>query len=292
MIDIYPEDSKEFIPTLSDSQTEGISENEPIVPVVPEGTDSSEKESEPSDFDLSALQKRLEDVQAQAATRADLENLKRQAGHVPALQREIADLKAELSKHDANRERLDVLEDLLIDALPVDRAERYEQERAQRGQASALDEKLQPILDRLDQVAGRQTAPEPEEVDPRYAAYAAAVELANNAVTKYAEEKGIDPTSIPAEVYQRAQAASSGDLAAATREVLKYVDEQVATTAAVDRRTERKEAASGGTPKERQGSMGQYDFSTIAGLAQAKKDGAIDSAKFMEEYRRLRGGVI
>ncbi len=262
--------------------------------VAPVKTDETHgEETSKSTFDTEALSRRIEEVSSTAATRAELESLRRQAGHVPALQSEIAALKEAYAKNADYAVRVDALEQMLLDALPADQAGKITEQRAQRAQESSTDARFSEletrILDRLDTVAPKRT--EEELKDPRVAAYEAAANAASQQIHAYATELGVDPTEIPAGVYEQAQRGAGGDLVKATEEVIAWIDERATAADAEARRTTRAGDASGGNPAVRAGATGQYDLSTVSGLSAARHDEAITSEQFIEGWRKLRGGI-
>lgn len=274
----------------NDSREGDASDVEAQLPVDAELNDSSEDDVETTEPDLSSLRKAFEDVRAQTATRAEIESLRRQAGHVPALQRQIAELEGKLAQFDRVTERLDAYEMMLLDTLPPDGAERLISERSARTQEQLLDEKLKPILEKIAEPPATAT----DTVDTNAYAMAeleARITAATTFVKTEASRLGVDPETIPPEVWAGAQQKHGLDLEQASLEVLKYVNEQARKGSASDRRSARKEAAEGPSPSERSGSLGQYDLTTLKGAAQARKDGAITSEQFMETYRRIQRGL-
>ena len=269
---------------MADSQKAGASENDEIVVVTPPEDPSGELEATDQP-DLSELREQFAQVKSNIATRAEIESLKRQAGHVPTLQRELAELKAQQAESAILRDRLDAYELLLMDVLPPTVAGEVESQRQSRTQEQMLDEKLKPILERLE-------APPVEEPSENFAVWElrGRLDAATAFVKQQATKVGIDPESIPSEVWAGAQNKHGLDVEAATLDVLQYVNEQASKGSASDRRTERKAAASGGNPGERSGAMGQYDMTTLKGAAQARRDGAIDSEEFMKVFRRVQSG--
>lgn len=273
----------------NDSQGAGASvENEEVLNVTPPDDSSSSDDVEANEPDLSELRRAFNEVKTQTATRAEIDSLKRQAGHVPALQKQIASLEAKLAQYDSVQSRLDAYELMLLDVLPTESAERVEAQRQARTQEQILDEKLKPLLEKFETKAPDE---EPEEANFAMLEFQARVEAATNFVKTQAQKAGVDPDSIPPEVWVNAQQKHGLDLEQASLEVLKYVNEQAQRGSASDRRTERKEAASGGNPAERSGAMGQYDMTTLKGAAQARKDGAITSEEFMEVYKKVQRGL-
>lgn len=277
----------------NDSQGAGASGDEQkTLPVTPPDDSSSDEieVTETTEPDLSSLRQAFEEVRAQTATRAEIDSLRRQAGHVPALQSKIAELEGKLARFEQMDDRLNAYELMLLDVLPADTAEKVETQREARTQEKLLDAKLKPILERLDEAKPAQI-PDPSGADD-YATWElkGRIDAATAFVKSEATKLGIDPESIPSEVWSGAQQKHGLDLEAATLEVLQYVNEQARKGSASDRRTERKAAAEGGNPSERAGAMGQYDMTTLKGAAQARKDGAITSEQFMEVYRRVQSG--
>lgn len=272
---------------MSDSQKVGASEDEVLV-TPPEDSSTDEVEAKDPEPDLTGLRKEFDTVRAQTATRAEIDSLRRQAGHVPSLQSKVAELEGKLSRYDSIADRLDAYELLLMDVLPPESVEKVESQRAGRTTEELLDAKLKPLLERLEP----STTTEEPDVATTYAQWElqGRIDAATAFVKSEATKAGIDPDSIPSEVWQGAQAKHGLDLEACTLEVLNYVNEQAKQGSASTRRAERKAAAEGGNSPERAGAMGQYDMSTLQGAAKARKDGAITSEQFMEVFRRVQSG--
>lgn len=276
----------EVKPGLATTGTEGAS-------AASTTTDEQKPEEKaPSTFDADALARRVEEVSSNSATKAEIESLRRQAGHVPALQSELATVKAELEQRKADAERLDALELMLMSSLPVDEAVKLETARSERVAGNALDQRFDAVMNRLEEIAPKGGGAANEEApDPRVAAYQAAASEATAAVHAYATEHGIDPVDIPAEVYQRAALEAKGDLVAASQSVAAWIDEKATAIKSEANRVQRASDAAGGDPKTREGAAGQYDLNTVSGLSAARRDGAITSEQFIEGYRKVRGGI-
>lgn len=274
---------------MPDSQQTAASEELEKLPVAP-ADDSSDNENEPTEDaspDLSKLHEEFQKVKAQTTSRAEIESLRRQAGHVPSLQKQVAELQAQIARYDSLSGRLDAYEQMLLDVLPTESVERVETQRQVRTTEELLDAKLKPILDKFE------TTEKPDEPDANTFAMwelEGRINAATAFVKAEATKVGVDPDSIPPEVWAGAQQKHGLDLEAATLEVLKFVNEQAKKGSASDRRAERKAAAEGGSPSERAGAMGQYDMTTLKGAAQARKDGAITPEQFMEVFRRVQSG--
>lgn len=253
---------------------------------------TGEQDSKPT-FDVEALTRRIEEVSSGAASRAEVETLRRAAGHVPTLQSEVASLKAELAQRKGDADRLDALEVLLTTVLPADEAARIETQRAERTRTVDEDARFDALAARLEARLPKESTDDADDTpaDPGIVAYRAAVAVATEQVHAYATELGIDPTDIPGEVYQKAQRDNGGDLVRASQAVIAWIDQQAEAASASARRATRAEDASGGDPSKRAGATGMYDLNTLSGLSQAKNAGAIDSTQFIEGWRRLRGGI-
>lgn len=183
-----------------------------------------------------------------AALNADITAIKRATGHIPGLQSRLDAVERAAKQVETlqatNKQlasRLDTLVTALSDAslITPGAAQSLLSERSDSN--SELLTKLSELEERLT----RGSEPEPEpDTDPRVAAYhAAQLAAADEAVFAYAKSKGYEG-EIPDAVFQRALAASPNDINSAALEVARWIDREIA---AVARRADRKDAASGGT---------------------------------------------
>ena len=182
-----------------------------------------------------------------AALNADLLAIKRATGHIPGLQSRLDAVERTFKQVESlqatNKQlasRLDSLVTALSDASLITPG-------AAQGLLSERSDSNSELLTKLSELEERLTRgadPEPEpDTDPRVAAYNAQLAAADEAVFAYAKTKGYEG-EIPDAVFQRALAASPNDINAAALEVARWIDREVA---AVARRADRKDAASGGT---------------------------------------------
>lgn len=184
---------------------------------------------------------------AAAALNADITAIKRATGHIPGLQSRLDAVERAAKQVETlqatNKQlasRLDTLVTALSDAslITPGAAQSLLSERSDSN--SELLTKISELEERLT----RGSEPESEpDIDPRVAAYNAQLQAADEAVFAYAKSKGYEG-EIPDAVFQRALAANPNNINDAALEVARWIDREVA---AVARRTERKDAASGGT---------------------------------------------
>lgn len=233
-----------------------------VDPTAEDSSNDADDTSAPEpDVNPDALRATLEAVR----TQSDLESLKRQAGHVPGLQREVADLKRSVSEITSLKEsnqhlagQVNTLLDMFAEAgVLTDR--QVQGLRPQRGDSNAdllaaIDGALEK---RLPTASTQANEPTPEQL-----AYMRQADAATAQVEKYAKDKGYDGESIPAAVYTRALEASRGDFTAAALDVMRYVDGELAKK---NRRAERADAASGGTG-ERSARSGALTMSKLKSM--------------------------
>ena len=271
-----------------------------VTPVAtPAPVQESPEEAPASSFDMDSFRKSLGDAAQEVVSRAEFESVKRQAGQTKALQKEIADLRSQLGQRPADsvsREEYDALLEVLRDAMPDDRRAALDNTRARANAENAVTEKLTAFEKRVFERLGLEK--EPEEVpltnDPEVvtAVMERAWGLADQQVRAYAQARGVTLTQ---DDFNTARAASGGDRPdIAVEHIARAIDARAARAPAApasreDRVSERREAASGGRgdagPSD--GSMGKFDMSSLSGLAQARKAGAITSAQFKERYDEL-----
>lgn len=196
------------------------------------------------DVDVEAIKAAIGSASEQAQIASELANLKRAAGHVPELQKRFATVEKALSRLDGIEQSTRNLQeriDALISAFP----EGLIPERTIAGLRTAPDPNA-TVLAKLAELESRLAAtsqPAEEDEDPAVVARRAELNAAQESVNEYAARFNFDPAAIPDAVYQRALAAHGNDVTEAVLDVVKYIDQQVAASA---RRTERKDAGSGG----------------------------------------------
>jgi hypothetical protein len=247
----------------------------------------------PEPFDMSALERGLAETDAAVVSRTEFDSVKRQAGQVKELQRQLA--AAQKAVADApTRDELGALTDALMDLLPEDRQAALRAGRESRETASVVEDSFtsleKRLFDRLgikDENDAEPTEPnDPKVVEERLNAQWAE---ASKQVLAYAAQHEVELTR---EDYDAAQ-AEAGDFepAKAAKILVGKVDERRKAGAAKpsDDLGDRKADAAGGdtTKVERDGSQGNHDLTTIAGIARARKAGAIDGDKFLELYREI-----
>lgn len=212
-----------------------------VDPIADDSSDDADASAPEPDVNLDALKANVE----AATVRAELETLKRATGHIRGLQSKIDQLDRSVAKiqdlETSNQQlasRLDTLLDSLVDSNLVS-------ERAAQGLRPQRGDNNRELLDRLDGLETRLTAaPTQREEDPEARSRMAAADVATAAVNKYARDKGFDPNQIPDAVWAGAYEKNNGDLSAASLDVMRYVEGELAKK---NRRTERADAASGGT---------------------------------------------
>lgn len=292
-----PEDQKVPVTDAPEDITPATSVNE--------GTEPSEDGGEPADsqFDMDAFRRDLQGATQEAVSRAEFESVKRQAGQTRALQREVETLRRELQERPSDsvsRQEYDLLVEILADNLPADRLEVLNRNKAVRTAESTIKEQLtaseKRILERLGVKDEATADADPDAIDPAVlgAALNRAWEVAADRVNQYASSRGVTLTQEDFDTVQAAVPQARPDLAA--ERLAKVIDERAGKPAAAtpgtareNRVEERKAAASGGDTANvvKDGSQGKYDMSTISGLAQARRDGVLTSAQFLEKYTAL-----
>lgn len=236
--------------------------------------DSSNEAAEVStpDVNTDAIRASIEAARAQA----DLESVKRAAGHIPGLQRELAQLKGSVAKItdlEQTNQQLTTQVNGLLDFLAEnnllsDRA--VQSLRPQRGADNAdLVAAVRGLQERMD------AGPSQPEVDPEAIAYKRQADAATEQVFSLAKAKGYDANQIPDEVWTKALNANRGDFTAAVVDVVRYVDGELAKQS---RRAERADAASGGVG-ERSARKGALTLDAVKKMS-------------VEEVRSLPAGEI
>lgn len=227
-----------------------------------EGTDGF---TEP-EYDFEAFGKTLKDAQERAVTRAELDTVKRQAGHVKTLQKELAGLRKQVADGSSDP-RIDAIIDTLTASL--DGIITTDAAAALRGLRKT--EKDAAIAEMQEQIAAlkgeKADAAEEPDVTPEQAALAAAWDAASSAVYTYAKQRGYDADSFTPTDWATAQRIGNGDPTLATKALLAEIDRRVSSGgAAGTRRAERRDAASGGPD----------------GVERANTGGALTRAKLLE----------
>ena len=263
-----------------------------------DGTESSEAgvETPDSQFDMDAFRRDLAGATQEIVSRAEFETVKRQAGQTKAMQREIADLRRELAERPSDavrREEYDLLLEALADSLPADRQAVLNRSRAERGAESAVKQQFTEFEKRIFDRMGIKDEPDekPGTLDPEVAAEAInrMWQTASEQVFEFAKRLDVEVTDAD---FAAAQAASGGRVDAAVEHVVKTLQARKAAGMGDTRETrveERKAAAAGGAASSgpRDGSQGNFDLSTLSGLAKARRAGAITSEQFLEKYRSV-----
>ena len=214
--------------------------------------------SEP-DFDFAGLQKQMADLGESAATKAELDSIKRAAGHIPGVMSKLDALEKRLEggitdpRVDAILERLNLLIDGASPLLPEETTSKL---RAPEKPLTAEDVDKQ-VSDRLAAIAAEEDAKRgaPQELDPETqravtiadAQWAAAA----TAIGEYATKIGIDIGLLKPEDFQQVQLSTFssthpfGDPIAGATALMKKLDE---LKAAEGRRSERADASKGKLP--------------------------------------------
>lgn len=218
-----------------------VSENTDSAGQVEETTppsDSEPQDTEPS-VDLEALREQIAGAGEQAATKADLEVIKRATGHIPGLQKRLDSLEKALTRVDkveAAVSRLDALLDALPEGFLTDRQLADLRPRSDDGTAELRDK----IAELESKLTGQPQDEQP--IDPALAARMAQWQAADAQVMAYASDKKFEITpEDPA--WERALQKFPNDPTMAALEVIKHIDGEIAAKA---RREEKAEAGSGG----------------------------------------------
>jgi hypothetical protein len=193
--------------------------------------DSSNAETE-TEHDPEALRAQLEEVRRNALSRAEFDDVKRQVGHIKALQRTIADLQ----KRPTTDSRVDILISALADMLPDD------------ARAQLVPDPIRAELNELKaKIAGdpeESTDDQTEGVTPEIAATVAMWEAVEAQVVEYAKTKNIDPyKDIPQAVFQGLVNQHAKDPATGMAAIFKEIDTRVEKRRRI---AEKADAASGG----------------------------------------------
>lgn len=235
------------------SQNETPPIDSQVPPVLDDNVESDSTDQEDGlnlpdpDIDLASLRENVSTAAAAALLDADLKAIRRATGHIPGLQSRLAAVEHTAKQVETlqatNRQlaaRLDSLVTALSDASLITSGSA----QALRPESNDSNADLLTKLSEMEERLTSGTKPEePAEEDPQVAAVRAQWDAATEAVNGYAASKKFEEP-IPDAVWQRALVANPSDPGAAALEVARYIDREIA---AVSRRTERKDAASGGT---------------------------------------------
>lgn len=199
------------------------------------------------DIDIESVRGQVASAAAGAKLQADLQAIKRATTHIPNLQSRLDAVEKAARRMETLEStstqlasRLDSLVGALGDAG-------YLTPSAASGLKSERNDSNADLLAKVEELESRLTRGDEQaepDVDPAQAEFVAAWDAATAAVNRYAETKGYDPASIPDAVWSRAYSANPNDPTAATLDVIRHVDREIAAQA---RRAERADAAAGGT---------------------------------------------
>jgi hypothetical protein len=215
-------------------------------------------------------------LRAETATKADLENVKRAAGHVPTLMSRLdaiekAGKQAPVDPRvDALLERFEAFLEAASPLLPEDATARIKAKPAALTQAD-IDK---AVTDRLAAVAAEEDAKaKTPEVNPEILRESAIADAqwasAETAVRAYAEKTGVDFTHLPPEIGRKIQLATFddahpfGDPMAGAKALMIEIDK---IKAVETRRAGRVDAGSGGIPANRGAAQG--GALTLAAMAE------------------------
>ncbi len=206
--------------------------------------------------DLAGLQSQLDTVTNTlrgAASVAGLEDVKRAAGHIPGLQRNIEELVTASKAPNADVQRLTAVVDALLeglgDSLPDATRERINAARTTADTQEAVTQAVKPLLERLE-------ALDSDEDEPLAPEATKAWDEATSDVKRYARRKGVDISKWTDEVWNRAATAAGGDPERSVDFLMEAVDRIADGESPGKRRAERKSNASGGDATERAGGGG------------------------------------
>lgn len=285
-----------------------VDEKLPIPTDPEEGSAEGEEGAAPDEqaFDMDAFSERLSETAREAVSREEFNSVKRDAGMTRTLQRDLARMQEELKKGPANavtREEYDLLLDSVAELLPDDRRAALVARKEARGVEQVVDSRFSDFEKRVfkklgiaddDEAPAPKTSPTGLSPEAEHAVLTAAWRDASTAVLAHAQRRGVTVTQ---EDLTAAQTAV-GDYnpRGAVEALVKLIDSRAASggeapaTGRQARVAERKGAASGDatvSTSTSSGSQGRVDLTTIAGLARARKSGAIDSDTFYQKYRQL-----
>lgn len=249
------------------------------------------------EFDFAGWQSKLNELSQVAATRAEVENLRRVTGHVPGLMSKLDALEKAINSGEhvspqvkALEERLTAIVSALTPLLPDADLSKINS-ASQPDVASLIKQAVQEALPQKQaDEAGKQ-----EEIDPaaaqEMAIYDAQWASAGEQVVNYAKQKGIDSSQLTQDMYQKAQIGTFdadhkyGDPIKGARLLMQEIDK---LAAASTRRTEKVQAGKEGLPADR----GAAQRGTLS-LAQMSDMSAEELMKIPREQRdaALRAGV-
>lgn len=251
----------------------------------------AEKSSE-SDFDLESFRSDLTTLGNEAVRQTDLESLKRQAGHIPGIQSTLAELKTQIEKpaSDPNvalmAERLDTVISYLANSglLGDDATTRFAAKTPQQTSEEMVGSVVDGLAERFPEVFSPKTDDAPPPPSAAAASADAQWRESTRVIEDYVKNLGLDPLEdVGNDVLTAARVEANDDPVKTVEIVLGRVDEIAAAKkkASSDARmAERTDAAAGGEPETRSGTLGQYDLKTRSGVIKARKDGIIDSDQF------------
>lgn len=258
----------------------------------------AEKGSE-SDFDFEAFRSDLAQLGTDAVRQTDLESLKRQTGHIPGIQSTLAEMKTQLETPttDPNvalmSERLDTVVSFLAESglLGDNASERFAPKTAAPSQEELVGSVVDGLAERFPDVFSPKTDDEPVPPSAEVAASTAQWQESTRVISEYVTQLGLDPLEdVGNDVLDAARKEANNDPVKTVEIVLGRVDEIAAAkkkATADAQMKERADAAAGGEPESRSGTLGQYDLSTRSGVIAARKDGIIDSDQFFEHWSAI-----
>jgi hypothetical protein len=201
------------------------------------------------DIDTAGLAERLESVQASAAQKAEVEALRRQAGHIPGMQSRLDAIESAAKSGSPEVADMASRMDRLVTALEkggiIEAADAADLRAQPADSSAALDDRLGAIEEAIKNPPAKDEDADDAPPDPRVAALQAGWEGADEQVKQFITDLGIeDPaTFLPAETVQRIFEENMGSPAngavAAMEEAQRLFD-------AGKRRAEKAEAAAGG----------------------------------------------
>lgn len=260
--------------------------------------DDASKDSE-SDFDFEAFRSDLATLGNEAVRQTDLESLKRQAGHIPGIQSTLAEMKTQLEKpvSDPNvaliSERLDTVIGYLANSglLGDDATQRFAAKTPTQTNEELVGNVVDGLAERFPEVFSPKTDDASTPPSAEVAASNAQWEESTRVITDYVKNLGLDPLEdVGNDVLNAARLEANNDPVKTVEIVLGRVDEIAAAKKKASSKvqmTERADAAAGGEPETRSGTLGQYDLSTRIGVIKARKDGIIDSNQFFEHWSAI-----
>jgi hypothetical protein len=257
----------------------------------------SSNDGDEVNYDFAGLRSELAALSAVAATQADIENLRRQAGHIPGVMSRLDKIEKSVTQNptdprvDTLIERFNALLEGTDGLIPAETVSKLKVTPP----ALTKEDVDRSVQERLAELAAQEDQKKTPEIDPELlkSAQVADAQWASVAVAvqNFAKAQGIDPATIPAQKYQEAQFKTFnaqnkfGDPVAAAEELMAYVKTLKATK---DRKGERADAASGGLPNDRGAAQG----GTIS-LTEMEKMTAEQLMKIPRDVRdaALRAGI-